>query len=165
MLRLEIQLEKKDLRNFVLHNLFHNYSIYLLVSMFGFLIFNLLKRQFLFLEKNILISILSVILISVFLYFIFIIVTLLFSGTIKNRKFLQKKKYEFTDKKINIYYHEANYPINWKNFKKITENKSYYYFYINKAQSLIFPKRLLDRHDKHLLKKIIRKANKIIKKK
>ena len=165
MLTLETQLEKKDLRNFVLHNLFHNYSIYLLILMFSFLIFNLSKRKFLFLEKNLLISIIGIILISIFLYLIFIIITLSFSGTIKNKKFLQNKKYEFTDKKINIYYHKTNYAINWKNFKKITENKNYYYFYINKTQSLIFPKRFLTRNEKHLLKKIIRKANKIIKKK
>jgi len=164
MLKTEIQLKKSDLRNFVLYNLFHNYSLYLLSLVFAFLIFTLSKKTFPILEKNIFISAISIIGIALLLYLLFIIINLIFSGTIRNPKFLQKRNYEITEKKINIHYHEATFPINWRKFKRIKENQNYYFFYINNTQSLIFPKRLLNRHEQHILKKIIRKAKKIIKK-
>lgn len=160
MLKIKIKLEKKDLRAFVRYNLLHNYPIYFLIVTFGFFLFNLLGRNYPIIKKDSLISTASIIIISFILFILYYMVSSILSGTIKDKKFLEEKSYEFKDKELVIYINEAVYPINWKEFSKIRTNKKYFFLYVSNSQAIIIPKRLLNTDELKTLHQSLKKAQK-----
>ena len=165
MLKHTIKLNKKDLHSFIRYNLFHNIIIYFLIFSFSFLGFNLLKRQYPEIGKDLFISLVSIGGLFIILFTVYYLVTLLFSATTKDKKFLKEKTYIFHSDKLIIKINEATYPIKWKQFIKIVQNKKYYFLYISNNQAIIIPKRILNNKEKHTLYQILKKAKKLISKK
>lgn len=162
MFKYNIKLSKKDLHAFIRYNLFHNTVIYFLIFSFSFLGFNLLKRQYPAIDKDWFISLINIGCLFIILFFCYYLITVLFSATTKNKKFLENKTYIFTADKLIIQIHETTYPIKWKQFIKINQNKNYYFLYITDNQAIIIPKRILNNKDKHTLYQILKKAKKLI---
>lgn len=162
MMKIKIQLEKKDLRAFIRYNLLHNYPIYFLIITFAFFLFNLGSRSYPLIKKDYIISSVSILSFSIILFLLYYGLNSLFSGTMKDKKFLQEKIYEFTDKEIIVYINEAKFPINWKEFSLIKDSKNYFFLYINKNQAIIIPKRFLNTDEKKEIHQYLKKAAKKI---
>ena len=162
MLKVEIKLEKKDLRAFVRYNLLNNYPIYFLITTFAFFLFNLASRNYPILKKDYIISSTSILVFAVLIFCFYYLMSSIFSGTTKDKKALTQKTYKFTKKELTVYINEAVFPINWKEFSKFKNNKKYFFLYIDNKRAIIIPKRLLDNQEKKELHHILKKAKKKI---
>lgn len=155
---INVQLKRRDLRYFVWNNFVHNYPIYILAITCFFLFQQIIQRQYQNLDKLLILFMATGATIG--LWIGLAILFQLVSKLTQTEKFLENRIYIFRPEKITVTWRKQNYDINWKDLTQITQNKYYYYFYLNASQALIIPKRCVNTFDQKVLHQLIKKFNK-----